>query len=205
MEPSAIAQARARLVKAEKALASFEAATTLEDAEEAWSDFLLAASTIYSKLEQGSKGHNRSAPWFGKKKKERRDDDLLRYLHFARNSDEHGIQRVSATTGPNFRGDGRAMRFNEREYVKMQKVNRQSGEPEGPLIDGVLAGPTLKPVRATDSRYGDYCDPPEIHLGEAIKYCSFVDGLAKAAIPYLRQLIEEAQELADSPSEGTTR
>jgi hypothetical protein len=88
MNPSAVLQAKQRLLKLEKALSALRSATTVEDAEEAWTDFLLAASTIYSKLEQGSKGYAKTEPWFGKKKKERKDDPLLRYLHYARNSDE---------------------------------------------------------------------------------------------------------------------
>ena len=47
-------------------------------AEEAWTDFLLAASTIYTKLEQGAKTSGQSAAWFGRKKKQRRDDPVLR-------------------------------------------------------------------------------------------------------------------------------
>lgn len=68
MNPEAIEQAKSRLAKAEKALAELKAASYFDDAESAWSDFLLAASGIYSKLEQGSKGYPKSAPWFGAEK-----------------------------------------------------------------------------------------------------------------------------------------
>ena len=60
----------------------------------------------------------------------------------------------------------------------------------------MLAGPTLRPVRAHDNRYSDYCDPPTTHLGSQIIYSDFVDGIAAAAFGYLEQMISEAEELA---------
>jgi hypothetical protein len=119
MDAQAVEQAKTKLRKAEKSLETLKAADGYDAAEEAWSDFLLAASTIYSKLEQGSKAKGSSAGWFGRKKKERKDDPVLRYLHHARNSDEHGIERVAARGG-NERDllAGEKLKFNERrEYV----------------------------------------------------------------------------------------
>jgi len=207
MDALAVAQARGRLLKAEKSLAAFKAATKIEDAEEAWSDFLLAASTIYSKLEQGSKGHGPSQGWFGRKKKERKDDPLLRYLHFARNSDEHGIERVAATTGNNtnpLQGN-RKLRFNERFPVKMTQIEEKTKQPFGETFDAVIAGPTLKPVRVTDSRFKDYCDPPRTHMGKHISYCDFVDGIAAVALAYLKELVAEAESFVPSASNSIAK
>jgi hypothetical protein len=52
MDAIAVEQAKGRLRRAEKAIQALEAADSFEAAEEAWTDFLLAAGTIYSKLEQ---------------------------------------------------------------------------------------------------------------------------------------------------------
>src|SRR5207249_4288002 len=92
MDPVALALAKNKLYVAAESNAKLQAATTYVDAELAWSAFIMAASTIYSKLEQGAKSSGKSQGWFGRKKKERRTDALLRYLHFARNSDEHGLE-----------------------------------------------------------------------------------------------------------------
>lgn len=196
MDIEAVSQAKAKLAKAKKALVAFKAAAAVEEAEEAWSDYLLAVSTLYSKLEQGAKINGKSHGWFGRKKKERKDDPLLRYLHYARNSDEHGIERVVATT-PDNTWQGRTLKFNERIDVKLQMADRVTGQ-WGPEFDGVLAGPTLKPVRAHDRRYNDYCDPPTTHLGVEILYSDFVDGIGSAAIVYLERMISEAAELASN-------
>jgi hypothetical protein len=54
------------------------------------------SSTIYSKLEQGAKGCGPSDAWFGRKKYDRKTDPLLRYIHHARNADEHGLEAVTS-------------------------------------------------------------------------------------------------------------
>jgi hypothetical protein len=94
MDPAAVQHGQTRLRKAEKAIEALKSATDFESAEEGWSDFLQAPPGIYSKLAQGANVKGSSFGWYGRKKKERKDDPLLRYLHFARNADEHGIERV---------------------------------------------------------------------------------------------------------------
>jgi hypothetical protein len=186
MDAQAVAQARTRLAKAEKSSAALKIATTIEDAEKAWTDFLVAAGAVYSKLEQGAKANGRSLAWFGKKKRERKTDPLLRYLHFARNSSEHGIERVSAATADNVDLNGRKLAFNERRPYKIEAIDQVTFLPTGKAMDCVMAGPTLKPVQVTDSRFGDSCDPPTTHMGDEIPYAAnFLDSIAEAAIPYL--------------------
>src|SRR5690606_27755019 len=120
MDPQAVEQAKIRLKKAETAIARLKSADSFEQAEDAWTDFLSATSTIYSKLEQGAKVNGKSSAWFGRKKKERKDDPLLRYLHYARNSDEHGVQRLveRRTKGDRPLFGGAPLKFGEkREYI----------------------------------------------------------------------------------------
>jgi hypothetical protein len=51
----------------------------------------MAAGGIYAKLEQGSRTNGRSRAWYGRIKNVRKNDELLSYLHHARNSEEHGL------------------------------------------------------------------------------------------------------------------
>src|ERR1700732_2996063 len=95
MKPEAIHHARERLKKAENAVASLRSAKNLDAAEAAWVEFLIAANSIYSKLENGAKGGGRSEAWFGRMKHDRKNDELLNYIHHARNVDEHGIERIT--------------------------------------------------------------------------------------------------------------
>jgi hypothetical protein len=196
MVPAAIEQAKDRLSKAERALDELIKSTTFQQAESAWVDFLTAASSIYSKLEQGAKGFSKSEPWYGRKRNERRKDPLLSYLHHARNSTEHGITRVVDQTPANRDGMGRQLKFNERtELFKFQAHDPKTGElkAEG---EALFAGPTLKPIRVTDDRFGNVSDPPRSHLGREIPFCDFADGLAKQALIYLRELVAEAETLS---------
>ena len=199
MNLNAVEQSKQRLAKAEKAFQAMKTAKTLDDTEEAWTDFLVAASAIYSKLGEGAKGNSKSKAWFDKKKAERRNDPLLHYLHRARNSNEHGIKRVVTTTGPNHDLTGRELGVNERIPTEAEFFNPDTLEATSERIKGVLAGPTLKPIRAHDSRFNDYCDPPTSHLGKPIEFAEFSDSLAEAVLPYLRALVKEAEALLPAP------
>lgn len=199
MDAQAVDQAKAKLRKAEKALEALKAADSYEAAEEAWSDFLLASSTVYSKLEQGSKVNGASAGWFGRKKKERKDDPLLRYLHHARNSDEHGIERV-AERGGNERdiiAGGEKLKFNERrEYVIKEVRDPNTNEVKQRDIKAYLYGPSLQMIRVHDRRFGDYCDPPRQHLGKIIDLDdNSLIGIAALGLAYLKRLVAEAETL----------
>ena len=91
MKVAGLDAARERLRRAQSALERLEQAMTNRERETAWSEFLLASHALYSKLEHGSKGCGKSEAWFGRKKHERKNDELLCYIHHARNTDDHGI------------------------------------------------------------------------------------------------------------------
>ena len=191
MNFEAIEQAKIRLQKAEQALSALRSAEYFDDAEIAWSDFLIACAGIYSKLEQGAKGFPKSEPWYGTEKNLRKKDPLLRYLHFARNADEHGIERVTDRSIDNLN-----LKFNERQHKQMRLVNQQTHDPIGDPIDVIVAGPTIKLIRIYDKRFGDFADPPQTHLGCPTAFGStFPDELGDLAITYLRSMIGRAEKL----------
>jgi hypothetical protein len=88
--------ARTSLEQAKAAIAAMERADTLAKMEAAWSDFLIKANRVYTKLEQGAKANGSSYGWFGRKKNEQRKDPLLSYVKNARDADEHGLKQVTA-------------------------------------------------------------------------------------------------------------
>lgn len=195
MDANAVEQAHARLKRAERALADLKAAPDYTTAEDAWTDFLLAVAGIYSKLEQGAKGNGKSAAWFGRKKAERKSDPLLRYLHFARNSDEHGIERTTSRAKGNAMGfDNKPLKFGEKVEVLVSHYDPVAKKPIGEQTPGYLPGPGLVMVRAHDRRYGDFCDPPQMHVGTEI-IGQFPDVTAELAVAYLSDLVSEAAVL----------
>lgn len=144
MDSEAVEQAKVRLQKAEKALQELQAATNYDGAESAWIDFLVAASTIYSKLQQGAKSNAKSRAWYASKKKERKEDPLLRYLHQARNSEEHGTERVVARGGSAKDILGRPLKFGERVAHKIQIHDKENNAPKGEPIDAYPPVPSLR-------------------------------------------------------------
>jgi hypothetical protein len=205
MDPKAIAQAKARLKKAERALQALKDASKYEEAEDAWTEYLLATTSIYSKLEQGAKGNGKSMAWFGRKKNERRNDPLLSYLHFARNADEHGIERVTSKHS-GFHSRTLRPKFNERHRIVVQRVDEKTMKPTGPKIKGMVAGPCIRCVKVRDDRFGDERDPPKEHLGAPIMLpelpnvsgSEYPDILAETALTYFRALIAEAEDFVST-------
>jgi hypothetical protein len=195
MDPAAVDQAKVRLQKAEKALQELQVATNYDEAESAWIDFLVAASTIYSKLQQGAKPNATSRAWYDIKKTERKNDPLLRYLHQARNSEEHGIERVVARGGnPRDLPDGRPLKFGERVAKKIQIYDKDNKTPMGEPMDAYLYGPSVGLVRVHDRRSNTHYDPPMQHLGQAISLDdNHIHGIGTIGLNYLKGIVAEAE------------
>lgn len=195
MELAAVEHAERRLAKAEKSLSALGIATSFDEAEEAWTDFLLAVAGIYSKLEQGAKSKGSSLGWFGRIKKIRRDDPLLRYLHHARNSDEHGIERVVRRFTQNGELWGRRPQYGERIPVTLQQID-DAGQPFGDEFEAMFQGDTIKLIRVVDRRYGDCFDPPQTHLGNEVLYYEEPLDVGRLALAYLKTMVAEAAALS---------
>lgn len=197
MDPLAVGLARNKLIAASAACEQLQLATNYEETEFAWSAFLTASSTIYSKLEQGAKKSGKSLGWFGRKKKERKDDPLLRYLHFARNSDEHGIEHITHRDVPTI--DGAAIGFTAEQFGKevplaIMRVDPKTNEPYGPEIPVTLRGPNIVLRAVSDTRFGDTCQPPDMHLGNRIALPT-PQLIATLGLAYLTQMVNDAAEL----------
>jgi hypothetical protein len=197
MRKPALDQARERLGRAAEAVRRMQNAKaySYKDENRAWSDFLLAASGVYSKLEQGAKGCGTSEGWFGRKKHDRKKDELLNFIHHARNTDEHGISgttlfRSNVTTlegrldsvGVNIMPDG-----------SPQVV--VSGQPGSRAGVEMFTG--LKMVK--DSRHGDSFMPPTQHLGQPLEADPSVVLVAELGLAYLEGLVAEAAKLPERP------
>jgi len=199
-DSNAIRHSLDRLNKARDALKRIERNETLEDVASAWSDLLINGNAVYSKLEQGSKANGRAEAWFGRAKKERKDDPLLSYMHHARNSEEHGIEDVTTRMKAGqatltFREpfdpkklEGLELRIDtdERGHVLVSSSNEEV------VSSQMYDKPSLAVVRVKDNRYSDYFDPPFEHLGKALPDQS-PSTVGRLFIAYLAGRIEEAR------------
>lgn len=192
MKERAVEHAKGRLEAAKAALREMERGASLKAMTAAWHDLLVAASTVYSKLEQGAKGHGPSEAWFSKKKAERKTDPLLQYVHHARNSTEHSIEDVA----------------NASEFsVTMRAGDLQPGQafgfshgPNGTLIPTAtgdaskmrVRGPSVHLVSVRDR--GVLYEPPRTHLGSAVAPYE-ADDVGRRLLEYLEGMIGEAEGL----------
>ena len=186
MEPLAVELATARLERAKRALEEFEAAKSHKAAEAAWADFLLASSNIYSKLEQGAKGNGKSAGWFGRQKRMRADDPVMRYLHHARNSEEHGLELITERHPDGGNNQG----FGEKTEWIIQTIDEKTGALGEP-VPGWMYGPHVKLAAVRDR--GVLYSPPDVVRPHGDPH---VNGTY--AIERLAAMIAEAAELASA-------
>lgn len=173
--------------------------TALGELEPVWSNFLTAHNGIFTVLEQGAKINPKSRQWFGEKKTFRRKDEMLNYLHQARNADEHDIPSVVAQR---FAG---GISFPDKQPSGM-KITRVTFRPAGSNIETVVENhhglkdvTVLSPVfvlcRVHDNRSKRYFDVPTTHLGKPIE-ASRAIGVAELANAYTSDLLVEAEKLA---------
>jgi hypothetical protein len=194
MKRIAVAQARARLERARTAVAAIKAAEGAEGALDAivsaWADYLLAANSIFSKLEQGAKSNNKSKAWFGRIKNLRKTDDLLKYLHQARNVEEHGLNSSIQMSAPH-------LEFVSRDY--RLPPERRGKDLLLRLPNGTLAKMTMPDrmslTEIVDERFGDRFDPPRSHMGKPFPAKNKIYDAAALALDTIETFIQEAEAL----------
>ncbi len=194
MRPKAIEKACRCLDEARDALDDLGAETSLRNFDRHWSAFLNACSRIYAALEQGAKGSPDSEYWFGLRKHARKADQLLHYLHIARDAEQHGIEPVRDISKGGI-GIGRPG-----EAVHLQSLVFDNGRmtltvPPGVKPPTVEIIPSRIVLKAATSR-GHTAHPPKQHLGNPIRE-PLPMNVAIAAIAYLNEMIEDASKLAE--------
>lgn len=194
---SCLASCSKRLEKARLALQRLEQTKDPVETESAWSDLILAASSIYSKLEQGSKITGSAVGWYGRKSHERKNDPLLSYLLHARNADEHGIKDITRVA----KGEGQIRFYEPFDPAKLEGKKLIIGrDPLGNLVLGkssdapfsveVHNEPTcvLVPVKDRGVSY----QPPTTHLGQQLDDTTPL-AVGRLAVLYLEALINDAR------------
>lgn len=193
MDRTALRHAWDRLRRANGAYKRLVEAHTVADAEDAWSDFLMAASGVFAKLEKGAKGHPKAAPWYGTVKHERRTDPLLSYLHHARDADHHGIVGITKRA---FKG-ARIGAAPAGGRVYGLAITDQGEVVHHPLNRGVAVDVAVDFVLTTvrDDLHGNTFAVPTTHLGHALPDQQ-PRTLAAAGLVYMDQLVRKASEFA---------
>lgn len=202
MDTKAIAKCEIRLAAAEKAVEDLRQWKSFKDFDVAWFTFLSAWKAVYTSLEQGAKGHQKSVQWFGLRNKERRADELLQYLYQARNDDTHGLEEQAAKT-PGGVGFGRAIDpqkpFSVRDLSMrtengVMKISYGSSENFDPAVTVIDPKVSLLPVRDRDRKSGKIYPPPSSHMGQPLEDNTPL-AVAELGLRYVQGLVDEAKAL----------
>lgn len=187
MKSKALERAKDRLQRLTDAISALETPEcTRKQVQDAWWSFLLAANGIYSQLEQGAKGHGQSEAWFGRKKHERKSDELLSYVHHARNADEHGIEGTTAEHGIYVTAGNRWTQVTNSGITGQAQVSVESGKP----LAVQLHAPGIHLLPVCDR--GVIYRPPQRHFGQPLPD---IHGALKATREHLTNLLKEAAQL----------
>jgi hypothetical protein len=95
--------AKRELEWAKNCLKRMQDSNTLEEIEEAWSNYLSCIEKVFTRLDLAIYSHKKYNGFISPYNCQRKKDDLLSYLKHARNSDHHGL---SATTQKSSSGVG---------------------------------------------------------------------------------------------------
>lgn len=187
-------KAHQRLRLAGQSLAQLEQAPNFQAFEDVWLNFLLHANGVYVQLEQASKISPQARQWFGLKKRQRKDDEMLQYVHQARHADEHSVEKVAAVE-PGYMGIGKAapgysssMVFNTLPDGRLH-VRSLDGKPV--LIE--VKPPTIQ-LRPVTGLGPVVFNPPSSHLGQPLPDRSPAT-VARHTFQFLSALVVEADSL----------
>ena len=183
MDPRGVEAASARLDRAREEAAKLRGPRA--KAKKAWGEFLIALGGVYAKLEQASKASAASKSWYHARRLERASDDLLKYLHHARNVEEHGIAPVTKEGHRSVSIEPGGMVQFTSDGVDTWHITAASPGAIKPQ------DPELLLARVTD-RHGTWA-PPLVHLGEPIE--PVPTATAEAALSYAEAMLSDARRL----------
>ena len=200
MDIAAIRKARERLVLASESLKKAGEAKDHTTFSGAWYFFLIAAKNIYTSLEQGSKASPQSMQWFGSKKKDRKNDELLQYLFQARDDDEHGLGDVTKLEQGSFAIGKSVAGSSDNFQIRMKTgANGDIVMLETKSLDGKPVVSEIKPSRSillpVNGRGNITYPVPKSHLGQTITDQSPI-AVGRLGLNYLERLIGEAADRA---------
>jgi len=188
----ALRQAWDNFRKAKNASDALVQANTAAQIEQAWQDFLMAAGTIFNKLNAGTRKSQRGCTWYSTVGTDRQKDELLQYLKVARNSLEHGAVRIVKPHDASVRVDDGGVMFSG------------STDSNGHLSIGVhyrhganselkIEPPCVELIPVTD-KGGQTVPVPTMHFGKRILQPTPQD-IAALAMPYLERILRDAKTL----------
>lgn len=197
MDSQPLPQARAELRAAGQALERMKASSSFQEFEDSWKEFLGAVEKVWTKTEREcQRVRSKFQPWQGKFAKARRNDPILRYVHHARNVDQHTIHEIvehqpgHMTLNPL---GGGSWHIDHLEIRNGQVVNYRGDKP---MVQQIHPGRT-ELLKVLDC--GVYYLPPTEHLGRPLQRRDPI-AVGELALAYYTAFVSEAESKFFSPS-----
>lgn len=198
--PAAVEKCYDRLTKATGALFDCRKSSNFKEFYSHWAEFLIHTGGVLNALEAGAQYTPQGKQWYGNVKRQGRNDPLVRYMHQARNTEEHEAEAKTASHREGrigIGGPGETIRLSEIrfgrqlwdnpvEYLRGRAINTSTGQTA--TIRLTPAGPQLVPVTYRNVTFA----PPGEHKGKRLKSDHPV-AIADEYLAYLKDLIEQAK------------
>lgn len=177
---------------AEAAILRMRVATSFENFEFAWNDFLARIEKVWEKVEQACKSQSsKFQPWQGKYTSFRRKDALVRYLHQARHADQHTLEESMA-----FKRGSYSFKLlskpGEAVHIKSLRIDHgRVTHYEGSAAARISDQPAHVILQRVKNR-GKIYNPPRQHLGLPLKDASPL-AVAERGLKFYQDLVEDAE------------
>ena len=184
--------ARKEIKAAKKCLQSMESSHDLDEMEQLWRDCINHIEKSHTKLLSATNPvKGKFSSFFSKKITQKKNDELLRYVNQARNTDNHSIADLSRKVPPSTRYS--SLPGAKSHYIKHMVIGSygQIEHYEGDPMLVKFHPASIEVISVTNS--GVMYSPPNTHLGVPVASKSPIV-LARKAISFFEDWIEDSSK-----------
>jgi hypothetical protein len=194
MKAKAVEQAKERLDYARGAVESLSKAKNAKEVGRAWQEYLSNIDAIYEKLRNGAKYNGVSEGWYGRVKHARKTDELLRYLHHARNADLHGLDPSVQRNfnAPIIETIKNAAEVDKSKGEYLLRIN--TGHPNQPWLIKAKFPSSIRLIPVVDDRDKSVFPVPQSHMGKRLPSMKIPE-VAALALKFFERIIAEAETM----------
>lgn len=186
---SKLAAVEAELNAAERAIAEMKSSATLDALETQWKEFLRKLARVWFKTQASLNGDPKyfKCQTVTRVTKALKEDELIRYLYMARNTEEHTVNPVSRRQPGRMTING----VGPKNSLYIRKLEIRNGQvlldaPSGATVN-------IEPARVTpediQNKYGKF-PVPKSHLGKSLEDTSLL-ALATLGLTFYKNVFAE--------------
>ncbi|WP_027991925.1 hypothetical protein [Sinorhizobium meliloti] len=188
MNRFALGKAQRRIERATVRYNKLVSASDHPEIVDLWDEFLHDLQAIFNAVGNAAGTNGKSQAWFARKKQERKNDELLQYLHQARHAAEHGIAPI-ASRMPGL------MTIKTPDGVPLFVIPELILDPDFEKNTNLKVAHALPQVVLTVvQNKGVLYKPPTVHLGVSLADRSIAN-VAWLGLSYHARMVAEAETM----------